>query len=275
MNILFDYNKIKWEFDPSSQMGRNRKNNYIKNHSLFSQVQDLFKSKYFLPKINNYHSLNVTKSFSHNKKILSQRSKFPKRFDILSNFEKKDKNNIISLKDFYLFKKPKDKLKLNLIDNNCFNNKKDIKAKSYDIKKLKIKNIIYNAENIGNKNENDSKREDNKLNLNINKNKNEVKEEKEKNTKKNSMFMTEINFLINNKKGKANKMKIENLINKKNKNLEKQIEKKNDYDSMNFKELIKHIEKTKRRIIYNQKDINNMLKTTRDTFQEIWKINHQ
>ncbi len=43
---------------------------------------------------------------------------------------------------------------------------------------------------------------------------------------------------------------------------------------MSFKELLKHIENNKRKIIDNQNDIDKMLKTAKDTHYEIWKYNN-
>ena len=43
---------------------------------------------------------------------------------------------------------------------------------------------------------------------------------------------------------------------------------------LNFKELLKHIEENKKKIIDNQNDIENMLLTAKDTRNEIWKCNH-
>ena len=78
------------------------------------------------------------------------------------------------------------------------------------------------------------------------------------------MFMTEMNFLINDK----NKINNQNNI-KKNREL-----KSINYDFLSFKELLKHIEDDKKKIINNQNDLDDMLKTTRDTYFEIWKCNH-
>ena len=82
--------------------------------------------------------------------------------------------------------------------------------------------------------------------------------------KPNSMFMTEMNFLINDK----------NKINNKN-SMKKSREIRNiNYDFFSFKELLKHIENDKKKIIDNQNDLDKMIKTTKDTYFEIWKYNH-
>ena len=82
--------------------------------------------------------------------------------------------------------------------------------------------------------------------------------------KPNSMFMTEMNFLVNDK----------NKINNKN-SMKKSREIRNiNYDFFSFKELLKHIENDKKKIIDNQNDLDKMIKTTKDTYFEIWKYNH-
>ena len=296
MNLV-DYFKIKCNFEPSLKFGRNRKNNYFKK-SLLSQ--EIYNTKQILPKINNFNSLNTTKRFPDNKKFLSQRTKFPYKINIFNNFIKNDINNVISLKDSYLFKARKEKLKLQNKNNknkryefinsimsktdskdyNKVNKKTLYEDNSNKVKQLrKIINVYYKKDDNENKRKNNSENKiKNKIRtINDNKELNEDGEQNNNNNKnmtKSSMFMTEMNFLIKNKKRKSNKIKIEKIINKSNKNIEKEIKKKIDYDSLTLKELIRHIENNKRRIIRNQNDINKMIKTTRDTYQEIWKINH-
>ena len=46
-----------------------------------------------------------------------------------------------------------------------------------------------------------------------------------------------------------------------------------NYDSLSFKELLKHIENDKKKIINNQNDLDMMMKTAKDTYYEIWKCN--
>ena len=46
-----------------------------------------------------------------------------------------------------------------------------------------------------------------------------------------------------------------------------------NYESLSFKELLKHIENDKKKIINNQNDLDIMIKTTKDTYYEIWKCN--
>ena len=164
-------------------------------------------------------------------------------------------------------------------DYNKVNKKTLYEDNTNKVKQLrKIINVYYKKDDNENKRKNNSENKiKNKIRtINDNKELNEDGEQNNnnKNMTKSSMFMTEMNFLIKNKKRKTNKIKIEKIINKSNKNIEKEIKKKIDYDSLTLKELIRHIENNKRRIIRNQNDINEMIKTTRDTYQEIWKINH-
>ena len=164
-------------------------------------------------------------------------------------------------------------------DYNNVNKKTLYEDNTNKVKQLrKIINVYYKKDDNENKRKNNSENKiKNKIRtINDNKELNEDGEQNNnnKNMTKSSMFMTEMNFLIKNKKRKSNKIKIEKIINKSNKNIEKEIKKKIDYDSLTLKELIRHIENNKRIIIINQNDINKMIKTTRDTYQEIWKINH-
>ena len=46
------------------------------------------------------------------------------------------------------------------------------------------------------------------------------------------------------------------------------------YNYLSFKDLLKHIEENKKKIIDNQNDIENMLITAKDTHNEIWRCSH-
>ena len=83
------------------------------------------------------------------------------------------------------------------------------------------------------------------------------------------MLMTEMNFLISDKNKRKNKIK---EIISKNEIISEDNNSK--FESMSFKELLKHIENNKRKIIDNQNDIDKMLKTAKDTHYEIWKYNN-
>ena len=230
MNLV-DYFKIKCNFEPSLKFGRNRKNNYFKK-SLLSQ--EIYNTKQILPKINNFNSLNTTKRFPDNKKFLSQRTKFPYKINIFNNFIKNDINNVISLKDSYLFKARKEKLKLQNKNNknkryefinsimsktdskdyNKVNKKTLYEDNTNKVKQLrKIINVYYKKDDNENKRKNNSENKiKNKIRtINDNKELNEDGEQNNNNNKnmtKSSMFMTEMNFLIKNKKRKTNKIKI-------------------------------------------------------------------
>ena len=83
-----------------------------------------------------------------------------------------------------------------------------------------------------------------------------------------SMFMTGMNFLM------PNNCKNKNLNKKNEINFENNKDKNINYNCLSFKELLKHIEENKKKIIDNQNDIEKMLMTAKDTHIEIWKCNH-
>ena len=87
-----------------------------------------------------------------------------------------------------------------------------------------------------------------------------------------SMFMTGMNFLMHSNIRNKNKNEInsENNYNKKLENKDENI----NYNCLSFKDLLKHIEENKKKIIDNQNDIEKMLMTAKDTHIEIWKCNH-
>ena len=280
-----DFLKIKFDFHFSSKNGRNKKNRYYNKNML---SQEIYNTKDFLPKINQFNSLNITKKIHDKKMFVPQKIKYLHKMNILNNFIKNDFNNIIPIKEPYLINKEKFKQIFDyrnyknrsnenkfLLSSINFDNKINYNKEENDlfIRKNKKKDLKEIINIYCNKEEPGKKKFSNSENKVINKNNNSKDDKVEdKIVKKNFMFMTEMNFLIKNRN--ENKMKIKNSINKTNKNLEKKAKKTIDYDSLNLKELIKYIEKNKRRIIYNQNEIDNMLKTTRDTYHEIRKINH-
>ena len=280
-----DFLKIKFDFHFSSKNGRNKKNRYYNKNML---SQEIYNTKDFLPKINQFNSLNITKKIHDKKMFVPQKIKYLHKINIFNNFIKNDFNNIIPIKEPYLINKEKFKQIFDyrnyknrsnenkfLLSSINFDNKINYNKEENDlfIRKNKIKDLKKIINIYCNKEEPGKKKFSNSENKVINKNNNSKDDKVEdKIVKKNFMFMTEMNFLIKNRN--ENKMKIKNSINKTNKNLEKKAKKTIDYDSLNLKELIKYIEKNKRRIIHNQNEIDNMLKTTRDTYHEIRKINH-
>ena len=95
------------------------------------------------------------------------------------------------------------------------------------------------------------------------------------------MFMTGMNFCMPNNHRNKNKEKNENndfdtnmesIEN--NDNLENREKNTINYDYLSFKDLLKHIEENKKKIIDNQNDIENMIITAKDTHNEIWKCSH-
>ena len=267
----------------SLKFGRNnRTNKHIIKKKFFSKSPI---TKNILPKINKLNSLIETKGFSTNKKYISYFNK-----------EKTENTNsyiINNNKKFYMIpirnsltqilNEEKKKL-MNARNNdknpsystifiNNFNSQNEnriLDNNENKVKKLrKIINLYYskNEENNNFNSKNENKEENKEENIFKEK---ENQNTNNKNIKRNSMFMTEMNFLINDKNGKRNKTKEIKEI-----KYNKENEFKNsNYDSINFKELLKHIERDKKKIINNQNDIDNMLKTTKDTFYEIWKYNH-
>ena len=163
-----------------------------------------------------------------------------------------------------------------IINNNKNQNNNSIMNQSEN-KMKKIRKIInlYYTKNDERINHNITK-EENTNNINI------LKEEENQNAynaynaynktiNTKSMFMTEMNFLNNKKNKKIKNKEIKEVKN--NKIAEYQL-KSTNYDFLNFKELLKRIEIDKKKIINNQNDIDEMIKTTKDTYNEIWKYNH-
>ena len=236
-------------------------------------------TKNILPKINRLNSLIETKRLSTDKKfisyfnnektentntyIINDKKKvfnipFRNSLTHISNGKKRkliNKRNNDKIPSYYLF----------TFINNINSQKENIIMDNNENKAKKLRktiNLYYSK--IEEKNEISIKNENKEENLIKEK---ENQDANYKNRKRNSMFMTEMNFLINNK----NKRKIEIKGIKYNKENEL---KNTNYDSINFKELLKHIERDKKKIINNQNDIDNMLKTTKDTFYEIWRYKH-
>ena len=268
MNLL-DYFRTKNIFgektsSSSLRIGRNRNRKFFHNKNILKKeiIYNSPFTKNYLPLINNYNSLNATRRFVKNKNSISQRMNINYNTNKLS-----PKFNIITFKNSLTLKKSKERPKLddgNSKDKNSMNftsimnninynnetNKNGIK-KGNKMKEIrKIINII-NKSNDENIRKNILKKEDN---FNI---------QDKKFIKPNSMFMTEMNFLINDNKKIKNNKKVKEI---------KDIKSIN-YDSLSFKELLKHIENDKKKIINNQNDLDMMMKTAKDTYYEIWKCN--
>ena len=261
----------------SLRLGRNRKfynGKYILKKGLcYSPL-----TKNLLPKINQFNSLSITKKIPKNYKAIFQ------RLNINSyNLKINNKVNIIPLKNSLTIKRTKEKIKLDSKNNinpnpennlftfnmnnqnslnyyiNKINNQSKKMKNNNKIKELrKTINIYYskkenmNQSDENTKNENSNQKIKMEDNLTIN----------NQHMTKNPMFVTEMNFLINGK----NKTKNRKKEYRKLKNL--------NYDSLSFKELLKHIENDKKKILNNQNDIDEMLKTAKDTYYEIRKCKH-
>ena len=260
----------------SLKFGRNTKKNFIKK-KFFSKSPI---TKNILPKINRLNSLIETKGLSTDKKFISyfNKEKTENTNSYIINTNKKIYTIPFGNSLTHILNEEKKKF-INTRNNdknpsysttfiNNINNQNEnriIDNTDNKAKKIrKIINLYYSKNDLDNKKENKNENVfEEKENKDIN--------NKNKNKKRKSMFMTEMNFLINNdnnrKRSKIKKTK-EIKHNKENEF------KNNNYDSINFKELLKHIERDKKKIINNQNDIDNMLKTTKDTFYEIWKYNH-
>ena len=270
----------------SLRFGRNNHNitkkNFLKQKLL--SKQPIIKN--ILPKITRLNSLNETK----NKKFISPNNKENinsylintnnKMFNIIpfrnsiTQIQRNERIKLFNIRDKNKNKNPS--YFTTIINNNKNQNNNSIMNESEN-KMKKIRKIInlYYTKNDERINHNITK-EENTNNINI------LKEEENQNAynaynaynktiNTKSMFMTEMNFL-NNKKNKKIKNKETKEV-KNNKTAEHQL-KNTNYDFLNFKELLKRIEIDKKKIINNQNDIDEMIKTTKDTYNEIWKYNH-
>ena len=235
-------------------------------------------TKNILPKINRLNSLIETKRLSTDKNFISYFNNEKK--ENINTYIINDKKKVFNIpfrnslthisngkKRKLINKRNNDKIPsyTSTFINNINSQNENIIMDNNENKAIKLRktiNLYYSK--IEEKNEISIKNENKEENLIKEK---ENQDANYKNRKRNSMFMTEMNFLINNK----NKRKIEIKGIKYNKENEL---KNTNYDSINFKELLKHIERDKKKIINNQNDIDNMLKTTKDTFYEIWRYKH-
>ena len=273
----------------SLRFGRNKK---FYTHNKPSSNQKIYESpltRNYLPKISKFNSLNATKKIAKFNKYMIPEIKFDNKTNLISSrLGIKEKFTFSPLKNSLLFTKIIDKQKFKYESNRNKNplyqtvimgnskikiedkSKNDIKGKNKMKELRKIINIYEDKNEIKNKNKSNNNIE-NESELN------EIEDKKNNNKiiRTNSMFMTEMNFMINNKRKKKIKDKI-NKIKEENDQMEKIGEEINNskYNFLNFKELLKHIEKDKQRIINNQNDIDDMIKTTKDTYYEIWKCNH-
>ena len=284
----------------SLKLTKSKKLPYLNNMS--KEIYKNSLSNNLLPQIKNSSSLNINKR-SFSKKNLSNPDIIQKSTDRI-NFNNLPKssifhlnNNVISIKKSFLLNKVKTKFNFRNPHNIHGENSSSVKS---------IHNIKNNINEIINKEEKEKPKRENSLianenqkqfvktvniyfknNFRNNENDGDVKGDdnnfkKEENTihKTKSMFMTGMNFLMpnNNAKNKFQKYNKEKLQDKEP-NSECREKKDNkesifSFGYLNFKELLKHIEENKKKIIDNQNDIENMLLTAKDTRNEIWKCNH-
>ena len=253
------------------------------NNNINKEFFKIQQSTNILPQIKNSNSLNINKRF-FNKKIISNINQNTKNIDkmnfisLSNNSIFKLNNNIISIKKpSLLTNKIKPLLQYRNFQNSqfeisslCVNSKKNIQYQFNDtrnkekIEKFRRANSFVNKDN--------SKEFVKTVNVYFKSNFKNSESVDEINMPKaeshmpktKSMFMTGMNFLMNNNR-------LNKDINEENK---ENKEVKKNFNYMSFKELLKHIEENKKKIIDNQNDIENMLKTAKDAHIEIWKCNH-
>lgn len=272
---------------------------------LYNMSKEIYKnslSNYLLPQIKNSSSLNINKR-SFNKKNFSNPDIIQKSTDRI-NFNDLPKssifhlnNNVISIKKSFLLGGVKTKFNFRNPHNIHGENSSSVKSTN---------NIKNNINEIINKEEKEKPKRANSLianenqkqfvktvniyfknNFRNNENNGDVEVDdnnfkKRENTihKTKSMFMTGMNFLMpnNNTKNKFQKYNKEKLLDRESnsESREKKVNKESifSFGYLNFKELLKHIEENKKRIIDNQNDIEDMILTAKDTRNEIWKCNH-
>jgi len=250
------------------------------NNNINKEYFKIQQSTNILPQIKNSNSLNIKKRF-FNKKIISNINQNTKNIDkmnfisLSNNSIFKLNNNIISIKKpSLLTNKIKPLLQYRNFQNSqfensslCVNGKKNIQYQFNNtrnkekIEKVRRANSFVNKDNskefvktVNVYFKSNFKNSESVDDINMPKVESHMPKTK-------SMFMTGMNFLMNN-----------NGLNK-DVNVENKEVKKN-FNYMSFKELLKHIEENKKKIIDNQNDIEDMLKTAKDAHFEIWKCNH-
>ena len=250
------------------------------NNNINKEYFKIQQSTNILPQIKNSNSLNKKKRF-FNKKIISNINQNTKNIDkmnfisLSNNSIFKLNNNIISIKKpSLLTNKIKPLLQYRNFQNSqfensslCVNGKKNIQYQFNNtrnkekIEKFRRANSFVNKDNskefvktVNVYFKSNFKNSESVDDINMPKVESHMPKTK-------SMFMTGMNFLMNN-----------NGLNK-DVNVENKEVKKN-FNYMSFKELLKHIEENKKKIIDNQNDIEDMLKTAKDAHFEIWKCNH-
>ena len=291
-------NKNNKNINPSSfsiKYFNNRKLPYFNNNINRESFKN-FHIKKSLPKIKSFSTSNINKK-SYNKNIFNSLDQIQKKSDriIFNNIPNssilKLNNNILSIKKSALLGiKTKPIYNFRNIQNHSNENysseispKNNINYLNENINKEKIEKPKRINTLIKNENPKEFVKTVNiyfKNNFRNNVDENNIKKQENIIPKTSSMFMTGMNFLMTNNHKNKNKEKNENNnidINmekiENNDNLENK-EKHMKYNYLSFKDLLKHIEENKKKIIDNQNDIENMIITAKDTHNEIWKCSH-
>ena len=307
MDLLEHFmNKNNKNINPSYSFKyfNNRKLPYFNNaNNINRESFKNFNINKALPKIKSNSTSNINKKY-YNKNIFNSLDQIPKKSDkIIFNNNPNSNSSIFKLNNNILSIKKSALLGFKIKPKYNFRNFQSISGENYSSEFSPKNSINYLNENINNdKNE---KKEKPKKITSLNKNEtqkefvktvniyfksnlrnkiivddNNIKKEENIIPKTTSMFMTGMNFCMPNNHRNKNKEKNENndfdtnmesIEN--NDNLENK-EKKINYNYLSFKDLLKHIEENKKKIIDNQNDIENMIITAKDTHNEIWKCSH-
>ena len=252
-----DYNNILPQIKKSTISNINKNRKYFSKKSFNTIEHNQKNSDLF-----NNNNLSNSSIFQINNNIITIKKSalFNKNIRPLFNFK--------NIQNLPIEKSSSDSnLNIHNIKNNVIRDKKENIKRANSLVKNEIPKEFVKTVNIYFKNN-----FHNKEITDENKNKKEGEEDVEEVVldppKTKSMFMTGMNFLMpsNYKNKNLNKKNEINLENNKDKNI--------NYNCLSFKELLKHIEENKKKIIDNQNDIEKMLMTAKDTHIEIWKCNH-
>ena len=292
MNLVSHFNKKKLKFTNSSisSLKSVRNSKLLKiNHSINKEYFKIPHSIKRLPKIKN--DIIRNKKNSENK-LISNNSQNQKSINeeklsfinLSNNSIFKMNSNIISMKrPLLLCNKKKPVINYSKLNNLHFESQSQISnVKSKKSKENQIKHKAENLKSVKSEVTNDNTKIFIKTvnvyfknNIKSSENNDEFQLPKNKNQfpKTKSMFMTGVNFLVNHNKNSN----ITNINNKLKSELNENINNNDNvksFNSISFRELLKHIEENKKKIIDNQNDIENMLKTAKDTHNETSKCHH-
>ena len=251
-----NYNNILPQIKKSTISNINKNRKYFSKKSFNTIEQNHKNSELF-----NNNNLSNSSIFQINNNIIAIKKSalFNKKIRPIFNFK--------NIQNIPIEKSSSDSnLNIHNIKNNVIKEKKEnIKRANSLVKNENPKEFVKTV-NIYFKNN----FHNNEI-IDENKNKKEGEEDVEEVVldppKTKSMFMTGMNFLMpsNYKSKNLNKKNETNQENNKDKNI--------NYNCLSFKELLKHIEENKKKIIDNQNDIEDMIQTAKETHKEIWKCN--